>query len=191
MSLLFIKRIVLGLVIGGAIGFVYQKLVGCRTGVCPLTATPLRGITYGAVMGLLFALLGYSRSEHSQTSNTPSSTPPTQEPTMSSVSNVIHLTSGAFEKVKNQDKVVLIDFWAPWCGPCRIQGPILDLVSSRIGDKAIVAKVNVDEDPNLATPFGIQAIPTLIIMKGGKIVQRFTGVQQADVLVKALESAGA
>ena len=110
---------------------------------------------------------------------------------MSSVSNVIHLTSGAFEKVKNQDKVVLIDFWAPWCGPCRIQGPILDLVSSRIGDKAIVAKVNVDEDPNLATPFGIQAIPTLIILKGGKIVQRFTGVQQADVLVKALESAGA
>jgi len=191
MSLFLIKRIVLGLVIGGVVGFIYQKLVGCRTGACPLTATPLRGITYGAVMGLLFALSGCSRSERPQTPNTPSTTQPTQESTVSSASNVIHLTTSAFEKVKNQDKVVLIDFWAPWCGPCRVQGPILDQVSSRIGDKAIVAKVNVDEEPNLASPFGIQAIPTLIIMKGGKVVQRFTGVQQADALVMALEAAGA
>ncbi|HWQ10774.1 MAG TPA: thioredoxin domain-containing protein, partial [Holophaga sp.] len=84
------------------------------------------------------------------------------------MSNVIHLTSGAFEQVKGQDRPVLIDFWAPWCGPCRMQGPILDQVSDRIGDKAIVAKVNVDEESALSEPFGVQAIPTLVVLKGGK-----------------------
>jgi thioredoxin 1 len=70
-----------------------------------------------------------------------------------------------------------------------MQGPILDEVSQQIGDRAIVAKVNVDEEPGLAAPFGVQAIPTLVILKGGKAVQRFTGVQQAETLVKALEAA--
>jgi len=103
------------------------------------------------------------------------------------MSNVIHLTSGAFEKVKSQEKPVIIDFWAPWCGPCRTQGPILDQVSDRVGDRAIVAKVNVDEEPALSAPFGVQAIPTLVILKGGKVVQRYVGVQQADTLVNAVD----
>lgn len=105
------------------------------------------------------------------------------------MSNVIHLTAAAFDKVKGQDKPVIIDFWAPWCGPCRSQGPILEQVSEKIGDLAIVAKVNVDEEPELSAPFGVQAIPTLVVMKGGKVVQRFVGLQQADTLVKALEAA--
>ena len=105
------------------------------------------------------------------------------------MSNVIHLTAAAFDKVKGQDKPVIIDFWAPWCGPCRSQGPILEQVSEKIGDQAIVAKVNVDEEPELSAPFGVQAIPTLVVMKGGKVVQRSVGLQQADTLVKALEAA--
>ena len=104
--------------------------------------------------------------------------------------SVIHLTTAAFEQVKAQDKPVLIDFWAPWCGPCRAQGPILDQVSERLGEQAVVAKVNVDEEPGLSAPFGVQAIPTLVVLKGGKVHQRFVGVQQADTLVKAVEALG-
>jgi thioredoxin 1 len=185
-----LKRVALGILVGGSLGFAYQKLIGCRSGACPLTATPLRAITYGAVMGLIFTLTGCSRASSNKAEGTRNKSI-SKEPAMSVVSNVIHLNAGAFDKVKGQPKPVIIDFWAPWCGPCRTQGPILDEVSVRIGDRAIVAKVNVDEEASLAAPFGVQAIPTLVILKGGQVVQRFTGVQSAETLVKALEAAGA
>ncbi len=107
------------------------------------------------------------------------------------MSNVIHVTTTAFEKVAQQGSPVLIDFWAPWCGPCRMQGPILDQVSDTLGDKAIIAKVNVDEEPQLAASFGVQSIPTLVVLQGGKVAKRWVGVQQAPILVQALLAAGA
>lgn len=106
------------------------------------------------------------------------------------MSEVIHLTTEAFHKVSSHDKPVLIDFWAPWCGPCRIQGPILDEVAKASGDKAIVAKVNVDEEPLLASQFGVQSIPTLVVIKAGRIHRRMVGVQAGHVLMDALQQAG-
>lgn len=105
------------------------------------------------------------------------------------MSNVLHLTTPAFPAIAQQDKPVLIDFWAPWCGPCRTQGPIMEEVSAQVDGRAIVAKVNVDDEPQLAAQFGVQAIPTLVLLKGGKVAQRFVGVRQAGELVQALESA--
>lgn len=106
------------------------------------------------------------------------------------MSEVIHLTTEAFHKVSSHQKPVLIDFWAPWCGPCRMQGPILDEVAKTAGG-AIVAKVNVDEEPLLASQFGVQSIPTLVILRDGRIVQRMVGVQPAHTLQAALQQAGA
>jgi thioredoxin 1 len=81
---------------------------------------------------------------------------------------------------------VLVDFWAPWCGPCKMQTPILEKVADKIGDKAVIAKVNVDEAPTLAAQFGVRSIPTLILFKDGQKVKDFIGVQQEAALVDVL-----
>lgn len=85
--------------------------------------------------------------------------------------------------------VTLVDFWAAWCGPCRIQGPIVERVAEEMAGKAKVGECNVDNAQRLAEKFGIMSIPTLIIFKDGKESQRFIGVQSENVLVERLNTA--
>ena len=85
--------------------------------------------------------------------------------------------------------VVLVDFWAPWCGPCRTQGPIVEKVAGQLQGKAVVAKVNVDEDQAVAEKYNIQGIPTLIVFKDGKPAKQFVGVNDAATLISAVTAA--
>ena len=104
------------------------------------------------------------------------------------MSEVLHLTQGNFnDTVKNSNDVYLVDFWAPWCGPCRMMGPILDEYASK-QTKIKVAKVNVDESPALATEFGITGIPTMIVFNKGKEDQRISGLVQLNVLEQKLSN---
>ena len=80
----------------------------------------------------------------------------------------------------------LIDFWAPWCGPCRMQWPILEEVAKSVDGQAKIAKVNVDEAGDVAGRFGVQAIPTLLLFKDGNEVLRFIGVQNHNTLIEAI-----
>jgi len=84
--------------------------------------------------------------------------------------------------------VSLVDFWAEWCGPCRMMSPIIDELAKEFDGKAKIGKVNVDEEMELAEQFGVSSIPTLVIIKDGKEVKRFVGVTQKAVLTSALNS---
>lgn len=96
---------------------------------------------------------------------------------------VLTITEKNFqEEVLNSDKTVLIDFWATWCGPCRIMGPVVDEIAKERPDIK-VGKVNVDDESGLAGAFGIMSIPTLVVMKGGKVVNSSVGVRpKVDIL---------
>jgi thioredoxin 1 len=111
-------------------------------------------------------------------------------PVAAGPSAVLQLTSAAFPGLKAQSKPVVMDFWAPWCPPCRTQGPLLEQFATQVGDRAIVVKVNVDDEKALAAQFEVQAIPTLIILKDGKVAQRLVGVHSVEALQRALDAPG-
>ena len=104
--------------------------------------------------------------------------------------HVIELTDSDFTDHVSQG-VTLVDFWAPWCGPCRIQSPIIDQIAETVGSKAKVAKVNVDESTSVASSYGVRSIPTLLVLKDGEIVQQYVGVQSSDKLLEAIDQANA
>lgn len=87
-----------------------------------------------------------------------------------------------FEKLIQEDKPTLVDFFATWCGPCKMQAPILEQVKKNVGDKANIIKVDIDKNEELARKYNVQSIPTLIMFKNGEAVWRAVGLQQADVL---------
>jgi thioredoxin 1 len=92
------------------------------------------------------------------------------------ISEPVHVTDAAFEKTILQSNVpVIVDFWAPWCGPCRMVAPVLDKLAQEYASKLLVAKVNTDENPEWAGKFGVQGIPTMLFVANGKVVHRQVG----------------
>ena len=87
-----------------------------------------------------------------------------------------------FKQIISEDKPTLVDFFATWCGPCRVQGPILEEVKKRVGDEANIIKIDIDQNGPVAAQYNVRSVPTLILFKGGEAVWRTVGGQQADLL---------
>lgn len=96
--------------------------------------------------------------------------------------SVMHLTKDNFDSVTSSG-LVLVDFWAEWCGPCRMQAPILDQLEEEIGSKVKVCKLNVDDHPDIARRFGVFSIPTIIAFRDGEQISKAIGVQSREQLI--------
>ncbi len=104
--------------------------------------------------------------------------------------SVIELTDATFDKtVHNSDLPVLVDFWAPWCGPCKMITPIVEEIAEEYADKAKICKLNTDDARDSAMEFGITAIPTLILFKGGQVEKKWVGLTSKKDLAAAIDEA--
>lgn len=103
--------------------------------------------------------------------------------------NIVEVTDANFEEeVKNSAVPILVDFWAPWCGPCLRMAPMLEEIAAKYQGKLKVVKVNVDESQQTAIAFGIQSIPTLLIFKNGEVAERILGLMPPNVLEEKINS---
>ncbi|MGZ8796296.1 MAG: thioredoxin [Thermoanaerobaculia bacterium] len=100
---------------------------------------------------------------------------------------VVEITDASFETTVQAGKPVLVDFWAPWCGPCRIIGPIVEELAPSYQGKAVIAKMNVDDNPEVSQRFGVTSIPTLMMFKEGKLVDRVVGAMPKGEVRKFID----
>jgi len=102
--------------------------------------------------------------------------------------NILELTTTNFDdETKKAGEPILVDFWAEWCGPCRMVAPILEQIATEYKGKARIGKVNVDEHSSLAARYGVQSIPTLLLFKQGKVVEQYIGATSKDTLLKLID----
>lgn len=99
---------------------------------------------------------------------------------------VLEFTSENFEKEVQEAETTIVDFWASWCGPCKMMSPIIDQIAEEVGQNVKVGKVNIDEQEELAVKYGIMSIPTILVIKNGTETKRFVGVQPKENILESL-----
>jgi len=187
-KILFVQLVV-GLVIGGGLGALMGYFGKCTTGACPLTANPWRGGFLGAVIGGLFAFsAGSSRSVvPTPVSQAGVANAATTGGGQQSMPRHIATAAEFDSVVLKANKPVLVDFYADWCGPCRMLAPTIEKLAKQYDGRAVVAKVNVDQLSKVAERYGIQGIPAVLVFNQGKEVQRLVGLRPAGDYTKVLD----
>ena len=101
--------------------------------------------------------------------------------------NIVLLNDDNFESFLSQDKPVLVDFWAEWCGPCKMLNPVIEELSNDFADRAIIAKVNVDESPGIAQKYSVRSIPSLLFFSKGAVIEQLIGVSSKEDMASIIE----
>lgn len=104
------------------------------------------------------------------------------------MAKAIEITDANFAEIISTDKPVLVDFWAEWCGPCKMIGPVVEELAGDYQGKAIIGKLDVDSNPNISAKYGIRSIPTLLLFKNGEIVDKQVGAVNKSILAKKLDA---
>jgi thioredoxin 1 len=160
--------------IGGGLGAALGHFGKCASGTCPLTATWRRGAIFGAVLGGAFYYISGGNAPASMNAST---------------ANVAHIGENQFDaQVIQSPAPVVVDFYATWCGPCKILSPMLDKTAGSFTNEIKFVKINFDEAPGLSRRFNVQGVPALLFFKSGKIVDTILGVPEPDDLKARLES---
>ena len=171
------QTMLLCLLVGGGLGAALGYYGKCTSGTCPLTATWWRGAIYGAVLGLLFysAQAGNAGGKANQ-----------------ATSNVKHVTESEFESAVIQSTgPAVVDFYATWCGPCKTLAPMLNELAAPLTNQVRFVKVDIDQSGKLAERFGVEAVPTLVFFRDGKVVDRVVGVPAKGTLQGKLNALAA
>ena len=101
---------------------------------------------------------------------------------------MVHFSKDGFDKALGEGKLMMVDFWADWCGPCKMLSPVVESIGSQYEGKVLVGKVNVDEEPELARRFGVMNIPTVVFLKNGQEIDRKVGVMPPQVFTGVLDA---
>lgn len=169
-------NLVLAMLIGGGLGAALGYFGQCSSGTCPLTANWKRGALYGVVLGSIFHFASGGGGASSKTVN-------------KSSANVTRIAENEFEaQVLKAGGPVVVDFYAPWCGPCKKLSPMLDEMAAPLAGQVKFVKINVDEAPSLSQQFQVQGVPTLMFFKDGKMVDAIVGLPSAGVLQSKLNA---
>jgi thioredoxin 1 len=185
-------KLLLGVLIGGAIGAVLGYFGKCSSGTCPLTANPFRGALYGAIVGgLLASVLSVQPQEGTAPSVDKQAVPKETmgAPENSGDSGVIHINNRSdFEaKVLHASGIFLVDLYSDRCPPCRMLAPTINSLADKYTGKTTVCKVNIDRAPAIADGYSVMAIPTVLFIKDGREVKRLVGLQPEAVYADELE----
>lgn len=168
------SALILCALIGAAIGAAVGRLGKCSPDKCPLIANWWRGALSGAMVGVVFFFVTGVGGSAAMNQSTPA---------------VTHITGAEFEaEVIHSTKPVVADFYATWCGPCKILSPRLDKLAGSFTNEIKFVKINIDESPKLSQQFNIQGIPTLLFFKDGKVVDGVVGLMSSDDLKAHLET---
>ena len=187
-----IMRLLLGVLIGGVIGTVLGYFGICSSGTCPLRANPFRGALYGAIIGLLLASIFSVRPQEGGAPSVDQlvlSKEPKRAPDNSEDSSVIHIDnmSDFRAKVLHASGICLVDLYSDRCPPCRMLAPTISSLADKYTGKVTVCKVNVDHAPAIAEEYNVMVIPTVFMIKEGKVIKRLVGLRSESEYARELD----